>query len=223
MIDLLCRYYSDLNHVIYHAIIILGITIGLFKFKNLCSSSRLFLLLLFITLLTELTAYYCAVKYHDNRFIYNPFNLVQFTIISAAFYLETHRRQVLLVFILFIGFVCFNSIFYQSFLKSSNSNTFLVEQLLIIILYFMFLVTYFKNAGEGTLKSYPLFWIGLGWLVFSVTSIVAFGFDYITAEGSYWDKISVWVKRISNYLLYLSFIVAFLSPQKSLNDITAGK
>jgi len=223
MFQILYRYYRDLNHLIYHSIIILGIITGVLRFKKLNRSSRIFLLLLFITLLVELTAYYCAVIYRDNRFIYHPFNLVQFALICAAFWYESRLKQVLLIFALFILFVCFNSIFYQPFLKSSNSNSFLIEQLLIIVLYFTYLVSYFKNTAQGSLRDYPLFWIGLGWLMFSVCSIVSFGFDYITSEGSYWDKISVWVKRISNYLLYLSFIMAFLSPQKSLNDITPGK
>ena len=222
MFQILYRYYSDLNHVFYHFILALGIIIGAMRFKKLCRSSRIFLLLLLITLLVELAAYYCAVKYKDNRFIYKPFNIIQFLLICLAFYYETHFKQVLIIFFLFISFVCFNAVFYQPFLKSSGSNSFLVEQLLIIVLYFMYLVAYFKNTDQGSLKYYPLFWIGLGWLIFSVTSIVSFGFDYITAEGSYWDNISVWVKRISNYLLYLSFIIAFIIPQKSLNDITTG-
>ena len=223
MLQILYRYYNDVNHVIYHAIIILGIITGVVRFKKLSRSSRVFLLLLLVTLLVELTAYYCAVKYRDNRFIYHPFALIQFSLICTTFYIESHRRQILFIFILFILFVCFNSIFYQPFLRSSGSNNFLVEQLLIIVLYFTYLVTYFKNTEQGSLRNYPLFWIGLGWLIFSVCSIVSFGFDYITTEGSYWDKISVWVKKISNYLLYLSFIIAFLSPQKSLNDVTPGK
>lgn len=223
MFQILLRYYSDVNHVIYHLIMLCGIVAGLLRFKKLCRSSRIFLLLLIITLLVELTAYYCAVKYHDNRFIYAPFNLLQFGLICAAFRYETKLGQVTLIFLLFLLFVCINGIFYQPFLKSSNSNSFLAEQLLIIVLYFLYLVHYFKNTDEGSLKSYPVFWIGLGWLIFSVTSIIAFGFDYITEEGSYWDKISVTVKRISNYLLYLSFFIAFLMRQKSLHAHTAGK
>lgn len=200
----------------------LGIIIGVLRFKKLSRSSRIFLLLLFITFLTELTAYYCAVKFRDNRFIYNPFSLIQFTLIAAVFFLEAKLRQMLFVYIFFMLFVCLNSLFYQPFLRSSISNSFLVEQLLIIVLYFMYLIAYFKNTEQNSLRYFPLFWIGLGWLIFSTSSIVAFGFDYITDEGSYWDKISVWVKRTSNYLLYLSFIVAFLSPQKSLDEISGA-
>lgn len=223
MFQILYRYYSDANHVVYHSIIMLGIIIGVLRVKKLSRSSRIFLLLLFITFLTELTAYYCAVKFHDNRFIYNPFSLIQFTLIAAAFFLEAKLRQMLGVYILFMLFVCLNSFFYQPFLRSSISNSFLVEQLLIIVLYFMYLIAYFKNTEQNSLRHFPLFWVGLGWLIFSTSSIVAFGFDYITDEGSYWDKISVWVKRFSNYLLYLSFIIAFLSPQKSLDEISGAK
>lgn len=223
MFQLLYRYYSDMNHIIYHAVMLLGIIIGILRFKKINNSSKFFLLLLLITLLTEITAYYFAVKYSDNRFIYNLFNLVQFLLICAAFYIDYNSKKIVALFLLFIAFICFNSIFYQPFLSSSNSNGFLVEQLFIMVLFFNYLVTYFKNTEQDSLQQYPLFWIGLGLLIFSVTSIIAFGFDYITEEGSFWDKISVWVKRISNYLLYLSFTIAFLSPQKSLHDLTPDK
>ena len=223
MFQLLIRYYSNLNHVVYHSIIVVAIVIGLLRFKKLNRSSRLFLLLLFITLLAELTAFYCAVKYHNNSLVYNLFNLFQFSVICLAFYLESRQKAIPVIFILFISFVCINSIFYQSFFKSFGSNSFLTEQLLVIVLYFMYLVAYFKNTQQGSLKHYPLFWIGAGWLLFSITSIVSFGFDYITAEGTYWDTISVWVKRLSNYVLYVSFSIAFFTKQKSLYDTAAGK
>ena len=223
MLQILYRYYSDLNHIIYHITLLIGILTGLLRFKKIIRSSRIFLLLLVLTLFVELTAYYCAITYHDNRFIYNPFNLFQFTLIWASFYLEMRLKPVLVVFIIFMLFTGINMIFYQPLLSSSNSNTFLVEHLLIIILYFMYLVAYYKNADQGSLRTHPLYWIGLGWLLFSITSVVAFGFGYIISTGSEWDNFSVWVKKISNYLLYLSIVIAFLSPQKNLRDVTTGK
>jgi hypothetical protein len=223
MFKLLYNYYNDINHIIYHLILLTGISIGLMRLKKLTSGSRIFLLLLAVTLFSELTAYYCAVKYHDNRFVYNFFNLLQFSLICLAFYIESRLRATFVIFALYILFVSINSISYQPILAASNTNGLLVQHLLTIILYFIYLVLYFKKTTNESLRDYPLFWIGLGWLVFSVSSIVSFGYNNLVASGTSWDDISIWVKKISNYLLYLSFIPAFLSPQKSLNDITAGK
>lgn len=223
MLHLLAKYYKDFNHCIYHLIILIGIIAGLIRFKKLTTGSRIFLLLLVITPIVELIAYYCAVTYHDNRFIYNPFNLLQFTLICWAFYSDSRTKAVGPVFIAFVLFAIINNIFYQPLFNSFNTNSLMVQHLLTIVLFFMYLVAYFKRTDEGSLKDYPLFWIGLGWLLFSVTSIVSFGFNKLVAEGSYWDNISDWVKRISNYLLYLSFGIGFIVTQKSLNDIPRSK
>jgi hypothetical protein len=223
MLHFLSRYYKDLNHCIYHLVIIAGIILGLVKFKKLTTGSRIFLLLLIITPLEELAGFYCAVHYRNNHFIYDPFNLLQFTLICWAFYSESCSKAIGLVFAAFILSAVINAVFFQPFLRSSNSNTLMMEYLLVIVLYFMYLVAYFKRTDQGSLKSYPLFWIGLGWLLFSVSSIVAFGFSNLVTDGTYWDEVSDWVRRISNYLLYLSFFVGFLSAQKSLNDIPERK
>jgi hypothetical protein len=223
MLHFLSRYYKELNHCIYHLIIITGIILGLVKFKKLTTGSRIFLLLLIITPLEELAGFYCAVQYHNNHFIYDPFNLLQFTLICWAFYSESRSKAIWIVFAVFIFSAGINAAFFQPFLRSSNSNTLMVEYLLVIVLYFMYLVSYFKRTEEGSLKAYPLFWIGLGWLLFSIASIVAFGFSNLVTDGTYWDEVSDWVRRISNYLLYLSFFIGFLSAQKSLNDIPERK
>jgi hypothetical protein len=223
MTGLLYKYYNDTNHIIYHLILLTGIVIGIVRFKKMVSGSRIFLLLLAVTLLSELAAYYCAVKYHDNRFVYNFFNLLQFSLICRAFYVESRLRTTLIIFALYLLFTVINTIFYQPLLTASNTNGLLMQHLLTIVLYFTYLVLYFKKTTHESLTGYPLFWTGLGWLIFSVSSIVAFGYNNLVASGTAWDDISVWVKKISNYLLYLSFIPAFLSPQKTLNDIAAGK
>lgn len=223
MFELFHKYYKDVNHCIYHLIILTGIITGLLRYKKLTRSSRLFLLLLVITPIAELIAYYCAVKYKDNRFIYAPFNLLQFLIICSAFYHECRSKSIPVIFIVYLAFASINFSLHQPLLDDYVSSNLLLEQLLIIVLFFLYLVYYFRRIDEWPLGSYPLFWLSFGWLIFSICSIVAFGFGNLAGEDSYWLDISVRVKQISNYLLYLSFSIAFLLPQKSLNDVTPGK
>ncbi len=222
MIDFLAKYYTSINHILYHAILLIGIVIGVYRIKKLTKGSQFFLLLLVITLFNELLAYHFARTYHDNRAVYNIFNILQFGIISLAFGSEGIKRPVLFIFLLYISFSIINSIFYQPLLNSSATNSLLVQHLLTMVIYFIWLVIYFKKVEFEPLKRYPLFWIGCGWLLFSITSIVAFGFSNLKTTNV-WDNVSLWAKIISNYLLYLSFIPAFLSPQKSLKDIAGSK
>jgi hypothetical protein len=223
MVQFLLKYYKSYNQILYHLIMLIGIVIGLMRFKRLSASSRVLLLLLFITPVVELLAFYCAVHYRNNSMVYNPFTIVQFALIGLAFFSEKKQSVYLTSLFLCILLAVFNGIYFQPFFLTLNTNSILLTSLFIIIWYFTFLVSYFKNADGYSLKQLPLFWVGGGWMFFSVVSIISFGFMKLYAKGGMWDDISTYTRQFSNYLLYLSFIPAFLSPQKSLNDITAGK
>ena len=223
MREILAKYYREYHEIIYHVIMLAGIIVGLVKFKKLSSSSRIFLLLLFITPIVELTSFYCAIKFRNNNIIYNPFTIVEFSFIAIAFFVETRLKSLIPMFISLLLFATLNGIFFQPFFLSLNTNTILLSSLFIITWFFVFLSLYFKNSDTEPLRNFSFFWVGAGWMLFSVTSIISFGFMKLYTKHGIWDDVSTVTRQISNYILYLSFIVSFLSPQKSLNDIVANK
>jgi hypothetical protein len=223
MQEVLIKYYHDYNRIIYHLIMLCGIVIGIIKYKPLSKSSRIFLLLLLLTPFIELTAFYCAVKFRNNSIIYNPFTIIQFFLVGFAFFTETKIKAVKIMMLLFLIFAVVNGIYFEPFFTSFNKNIFLLSSLFIIVWYFMYLVLYFKISDTNVLRQFPFFWIATAWMFFSIATIVSFGFIQVYTRGDFWDAVSTYSRQFSNYLLYLSFIIAFLMPQKSLHDITAGK
>lgn len=223
MEDILVKYYNDYNRIVYHLIMLCGIIMGMIKFKSLSKSSRIFLLLLLVTPFIELTAFYCAVNFRNNSMIYNPFTIIQYLLVGMAFFAEIKIKAIKSMLILLLAFTLINGVYFEPFLTSFNKNTFLLSSLFIIIWYFMYLVLYFKGSDTGMLRRFPFFWLGTAWMFFSITSIVSIGFIEMYAKGDLWDAVSTYTRQFSNYLLYLSFIIAFLMPQKSLDDISAGK
>lgn len=222
MQDFIVSYYRSPNYIIYHFIIFIGITMGLLNFKKLTNSSKILLLLLILTPLIEWMAFYCKRNFWTNNIVYNPFTVVQFILVSTAFYKECRLKIILLLALIFLLFSIVNGLYLEPFLAKFNLNTLLLGHLLMITFFFIFLSTYFIKSDKNTLTFYPVFWVGMGLMVFSIASIIAFGIPVIGKINATWRNISLTTLRISNYLLYLSFIMAFLSPQKSLNDSATG-
>jgi hypothetical protein len=223
MFDFLQKYFSNSTNIIYNGIMLLAILVGAVRFSKLSLGSRFFLLLLVITPFKEMLAYYFALTYRNNSFISNPFTLLEFSLFSIAFYADTKVKIFINLLFSLLVFGIINGIFFQPFLTSQNTQTHLMASLLIIFTYFLFLVTYFKKVDTVALRVFPLFWIGLGFMFFSIVSIVSFGFIVVISTKEKWYPVVGLLIQYSNYLLYLSFIPAFLSPQKSLNNIATSK
>jgi len=198
-----------------------GIVVGAMRFSKLSASSRWFFLLLAITPLIELTGYFCALRYRNNSPVSNSFSLIEYSIFCLAFYIDTRIRPVMLLLACGLLFSIGNSLLFQEFLKEQATNTALILSLCQIIIYFLFLILYFKTVDTVSLRQFPMFWIGLGTMVFSIVSIVAFGYLEFGEKGTTWYNVAGYTRKYANYLLYLSYIPAFLSPQKCLYDFTA--
>lgn len=202
---------------------LIALLVGAIRYSKLSPSSRIFFLLLGITAIKEMLAYYLGLTYRNSSPISNPFILFEFVLFSLAFYLDTKLKIFisLLYFLLLFGVV--NGICFQPFLTTQNTQTHLMASLLMIFSYFLYLVAYFKRVDNFLLRKFPLFWFGLGFMIFSIVSIVSFGFLEVISQEEKWRTIVVYLIQYSNYLLYLFFIPAFLSSQKSLYDFYASK
>jgi hypothetical protein len=216
-------YYGDANHIIYHSIIVMGILVGAIRFSKLSISSRMFFLLLVFTIPKELFGFYCAVKYRNNSPISNIWVLVGYCVFCLAFYIDSKIKPVITLMIVCLLFSVVNSVFFQNFLRHQADNTTLVISLCQIIIYFLFLILYFKVVDTLSLRQFPLFWIGMGVMLFSIVSIVSFGFTTLSRPGGVWYIVARYARNYSNYLLYLLFIPAFLSPQNRLRDFTRNQ
>lgn len=221
MIEFLQKYLSFSSNLIYNSILLTGIIIGIFRYEKIIFISKVLLFLLLLTLVVELSAFYCALKYHNNAFIYNPFRIIRSFIMCYVFYKETKLKVYWFIFGCVFLFAIVNGIFFEPFFSQPNYHLHMIIALIYIIWFFIYLTEYFKKINYASLLQFPVFWIGTGWLIFSIVSIVSFGFSSFIHSGK-WNNFIITCKQYSNYLLYASFIPAFLCSQKSLDDFTAS-
>ena len=207
----------------YYFIVFTGVVIGGIRYKMLNKSSRVFFLLLLLTLSNEFVAFYCAKVFRTNVVAYNAFTILQFSLISTAYYLETKSKIIFIAGAIFLSFILCTELFGISLLKVFNKNLLLLDYLFVIIFVMLFFTDYFKKIDDLPIHKFSISWIGFGLLLFCVVAIFSFGFDFVNSKNPNWKKFSFYCRWFSNYLFYLSFIPAFLSPQKSLNDPAAGK
>ncbi len=64
---------------------------------------------------------------------------------------------------------------------------------------------------------FPLFWLSLGWLLFSVVNLTYFATEnYLSQYGKEYLSLFKNIKIVSNFVLYSLFTVAFLSHQRTI-------
>jgi len=221
MVEFLQKYFSSSSNIIYNSILLAGVIIGIIRYDKMIFISRVLLFLLSLTLIVELSAFYCALKYRNNAFIYNPFRIIRSFFLCYVFYQETKLNVYWIMFGCVLLFAIVNGIFFEPFLFRPNYHLHMVIALVYIVWFFLYLTEHFKKINYASLLQFSIFWIGAGWLIFSIVSIVSFGFSSFV-NNEKWSDFIITCKQYSNYLLYTSFIAAFLCSQKSLNDFTTG-
>lgn len=199
-------------------IILLGVSItGLLRFKRLSNSSRFLLLLLFITILSEIIATYLSKHSHSNVFVYHLFMPLEFATICLVYYVGELKILPLIAGLIFMTFSAVNSIYWQDFYSEFNSNAFIVFCVFILSLSLFYLYQLLQINTNNSFVDFPLFWISVAFSVFSLINLVVLGTHNSIAEKQ--SELSTALSNIrffSNYLLYLLFIPAFLSKQATL-------
>jgi hypothetical protein len=118
-------------------VLFLAILGGIYKFKSKDRASKILVVLLCLTLITEFTAYGVAIKYRNNMFVYHLFAPVQLFVVGVYFdtivkRFRSHRIWTTIGIISVVA-ACVNILFFQS-LQMLNSNFLLFEGLVIMAL-----------------------------------------------------------------------------------------
>lgn len=202
----------------YFLILFLGILVGLFRYKSLIKSNKVFLLLLIITLLFEVYVYSFINEWNSNFFLYNLFIPVYYGVISLGFFKELKKKWILYTNLLSISFLVISSM-YTPILEKFNTNALIFTFFLIVILCLLFFNKLLKTETEQSFVHFPLFWISSGELMFCIINLFHYGTYniFLTVDDNpFIEKLFYNVRVYSNYLLYILFIVAFLVKQNSL-------
>jgi hypothetical protein len=211
----------DFSWIIYILIILLGILVGLLQYKYLNRSSYKSWLLLISVLIVELMAYVFRMKNDNNLIIYHfsiPLYLIIFYwIFKTEIYLPLKISNFIFL-ILFLTIL--SGVFFQKFTKAFPSNLYLLSSFLVIIFALMYLQQLLKVKEIVSVFDYPLFLISFGLLFFHTINLFGFGafkFIYFQQNNTFTSFFTL-LRKVSNYILYLTFIIAFLSKQTSINN-----
>lgn len=122
------------NFFLYLGVIFLAILGGVYKLKHKDTASKILLVLLCLTLVSEFITYWAAIKFGNNMFVYHFFAPIQLVLLGIYFDNLEHRfrRKIgLLIGASGIVIAIVNTAFFQP-LKILNSNFLLFEGLVIM-------------------------------------------------------------------------------------------
>ena len=128
---------SDGLFFIYLGVILLAIASGLYKLKLIDSASKILLLLLCLTLASEISSHWAALVFKNNMFVYHVFAPIQLIVVGMYFdnILEgfKKKRKATIIGIIASFAAVLNTVFFQP-LQILNSNFLLLEGLIIMAL-----------------------------------------------------------------------------------------
>ena len=151
---------SDSMFFAYLGVILLAILGGLYNLRYRDTASKILLVLLCLTLASELASHLAAIRYQNNMFVYHFFAPVQLIIIGLYFdSINNNKRSRIgmLVGVLGIAVAIVNNLFFQS-IKVLNSNFLLFEGLMIMTLALFSFQRILSNDSVDIFR-YKHFWV----------------------------------------------------------------
>lgn len=197
----------------YIVVIITAALSGLLRFKKRDKASKLLVMLLLLTLISEMTAYVCAIVYHNNMFVYHIFAPIQLLLLGLYFDntidLFKKKRIGIKVGILGVITATINTILFQP-LNTLNSNFLLFEGLIIMAMV-LYAFQRILNNDNIDIFRYHHFWFNIILVFFwSLTyTIWALYNALYTQQFAFTAYLSTIIKTI-NIITYAGFGVVFL-------------
>lgn len=203
---------------IYFGILLIGILLGLSRYKRITKSNQILVLLLIITLISEYTALEMGQRGIVNFFIYHFYAPIQYSLIAWAYYTETRLVWIKYSIPIMVVLAVLMSWFVQP-LTVFNSHYICIVLLLTVIFCIIFFEKLLKHRSEYSFTAFPMFWISCGFLVFAVCNLFVFAsYNGLFSMISTWERVFAYIRIFTNFLLYALFSIAFLSKQKALNS-----
>ncbi len=202
--------------LIYILILLIGCLIGIFKYRDLNRSSKIFAVLLFTTFFTEIIAQVILrllLHRPNNFFMYHIFTPIQFSLIACAFFEELKVKFIIYLIPLMLVLAIILSSTIQPFdvFNSYFTNISFFFITIFTVIYFQKLLNF---VTEDTFTDFPLFWISCGLMLFTISNTFVFGtFNTFFSSNNIFSSIFRYVRIFTNYILYILFIVAFLNKQ----------
>lgn len=203
---------------IYFVILCLAAITGLIQYKKLDKASKLIVVYLVITSISEGLALFGSLMYKNNLVIYHLYCPIQFLLLSIYFNLSPDQKKInaagWIIGLSGLMLSIINSIFFQPPLKELNTNFIVIESFLIIG---MSLFSFYRLLASDIIYIHlvPKFWFSSIFLVFwSFTFfywLVGVVIYKSMPDMAFWLNIMIW---FINIVTYSAIAAVFLSYNK---------
>lgn len=175
--------FSNFYHGFYYTLLIASTVAMTCFIRTSQRPFRLLAVLVILTLLSEFTARYVSYGLHtSNNIVYHFFTPVEFTfyvlIYRDFFHSKKWDRILWTCLTVFILAEIFNTIFFQP-LKVTNTNTFILESVLLIIFSLCLFIKIRESVDYENLLHEGVFWFNCAVLLYYAMSFLVWGFHSI--------------------------------------------
>ncbi|MBS1747341.1 MAG: hypothetical protein JST21_14325 [Bacteroidetes bacterium] len=175
--------FSDFYHSFYYALLIVSALMMVMFIRTSQRPFRLLAALVILTLLSELIARFVSFGLHtSNNIVYHFFTPVEFTFYVLIYRDFFHSKKWdLILWICLAGFIVaeiFNTFFFQP-LSVTNTNTFLLESVLLIIFSLSLFIRIREAEHYENLWREGVFWFNCVVLLYYSMSLLVWGFHSI--------------------------------------------
>jgi hypothetical protein len=205
--------FADYSHSFYYSVLLIGALTGLLLYSRVSAPFKSIAILLVVTLAGELIARYFKYQLKiTNNPVYHLFTVIEYllyAIIYGQFFASKKWNKILIVsvLILVIGELI-NVAFYQ-LITQSNTNTLLLESLLLIVLSLNLFLTIRSDMAYGNLMKEGVFWFNAGVLLYYAVAILIWGFHSLKVyELQNPPRIIYTLLLLFNSILYSLFVLA---------------
>jgi len=194
---------------------------GLLVYSKLDKASKVLHGLMFLTLIAELTATFCAYKIKNSMVVYGFFGPLQLAFICWYFneIVDSFRSNNIGIYIaILFAIIGYVDYFILHSPQTFNGNFLIVESLVVNALCLYAFYRMLLINDELNLSKYVHFWFSAIWMFFWTCTFCVWGtYAYLTkSAGIGFDLIQL-ALLISNVITYVGFGTVFLLYKKMQN------
>jgi len=205
----------------YLLLLLLVLVTGVVRYKKLTTPFKILTLLIISTLLLEISAKICAVRFRNNLPVMHIISITQYLFYSFAYYHlfknNIIRNSILASIFLFIIFFTVNSLLIQPYYSDFPSNAVLASE----ILYAIFSLLLFKQMLLYPLQvniiKQSVFWYNTAMLFFSTTMFLNLGLINYFIKHQLNDLIVYDFTFVINMIFYLLIGISILIDNKEIS------
>jgi hypothetical protein len=202
--------------IIYAVFILVIFLYGAVNFKRFSIPYKLLILLLGLTLISELSGRVLIVKLHNSMPAYHIISVIEYTLITfiySFFFTGSIKKVLLYLMIPVIGFAIINTLFIQTILEFPTHFILLAQGI-----YLLYALTGFRQMLlfpiDKPLNKQSFFWLNTALLFFSTMLFLFFGLlNYINSHN--YDVGPLYTfSYIINFLYYALLLIALSANKK---------